>query len=94
MSMEFLVGTSLRNNLYNLKVEDTFRKVLKNIDVNIALANKRLCELYGDDFCVISRYSLENNGWGGNSFFFEIAPTLTYSMLLEIENSSSPITDK
>lgn len=66
----------------------------ENIDVNIALANKRLCELYGDDFCVISRYSLENNGWGGNSFFFETAPTLTYSMLLEIENSSSPITDK
>ncbi|MBQ4107889.1 MAG: glycogen/starch/alpha-glucan phosphorylase, partial [Clostridia bacterium] len=29
MSMEFLVGTSLRNNLCNLGVEDTFRKVLK-----------------------------------------------------------------
>ena len=66
----------------------------ENIDVNIAIANQRLGMLYGDDFCVISRYSLENNGWGGNSFFFETAPTLTYSMLLEIENSSSPITDK
>ena len=29
MSMEFLVGTSLRNNLYNLGVEDDFRDVLK-----------------------------------------------------------------
>ncbi|MBR2615507.1 MAG: glycogen/starch/alpha-glucan phosphorylase, partial [Clostridia bacterium] len=30
MSMEFLVGTSLRNNLYNLGVEETFRAVLKD----------------------------------------------------------------
>ncbi len=30
MSMEFLVGTSLRNNLYNLGVESDFRKVLKS----------------------------------------------------------------
>ncbi len=29
MSMEFLVGTSLRNNLYNLGVEEDFRKILK-----------------------------------------------------------------
>ncbi len=29
MSMEFLVGTSLRNNLYNLGLEEDFRKVLK-----------------------------------------------------------------
>ncbi|MBQ7800107.1 MAG: glycogen/starch/alpha-glucan phosphorylase, partial [Oscillospiraceae bacterium] len=29
MSMEFLVGTSLRNNLFNLGVEKTFRSVLK-----------------------------------------------------------------
>ncbi len=29
MSMEFLVGTSLRNNLYNLGVEELFREVLK-----------------------------------------------------------------
>ena len=29
MSMEFLVGTSLRNNLYNLGVEEVFRDVLK-----------------------------------------------------------------
>ena len=35
MSMEFLVGTSLRNNLCNLKIEDTFKKALKSIDVNI-----------------------------------------------------------
>ncbi len=30
MSMEFLVGTSLRNNLYNLGLEKDFRAVLKN----------------------------------------------------------------
>ena len=29
MSMEFLVGTSLRNNLFNLGLEDSFREVLK-----------------------------------------------------------------
>ena len=28
MSMEFLVGTSLHNNLYNLKIEDKFKSVL------------------------------------------------------------------
>ena len=35
MSMEFLVGTSLHNNLYNLGLEDTFKDILKKIDVNI-----------------------------------------------------------
>ncbi len=35
MSMEFLVGTSLRNNLCNLKIEDTFRSALSSINVNI-----------------------------------------------------------
>ena len=30
MSMEFLVGTSLRNNLYNLGVEADFRRVMKS----------------------------------------------------------------
>ncbi len=29
MSMEFLVGTSLRNNLYNLGLEEDFRKIMK-----------------------------------------------------------------
>ncbi len=29
MSMEFLVGTSLRNNLYNLGLEEDFREILK-----------------------------------------------------------------
>lgn len=29
MSMEFLVGTSLRNNLYNIGMEESFKKVLK-----------------------------------------------------------------
>jgi len=35
MSMEFLVGTSLRNNLCNLGAEDAFRKALGSMDVNI-----------------------------------------------------------
>ncbi len=30
MSMEFLVGTSLRNNLYNIGMQEDFRAVLKN----------------------------------------------------------------
>ena len=30
MSMEFLVGTSLRNNLYNLGLEEDFREILKS----------------------------------------------------------------
>ena len=36
MSMEFLVGTSLRNNLFNLGICDVFSDVLKdnNIDIN------------------------------------------------------------
>lgn len=35
MSMEFLVGTSLRNNLYNLGIEKDFREVLKGQGFNI-----------------------------------------------------------
>ena len=35
MSMEFLVGTSLRNNLFNLGVEDEARKVLKDAGFDI-----------------------------------------------------------
>ncbi|MEE1279475.1 MAG: glycogen/starch/alpha-glucan phosphorylase [Oscillospiraceae bacterium] len=35
MSMEFLVGTSLRNNLYNIGMEEDFRTVLKNQGFNI-----------------------------------------------------------
>jgi len=35
LSMEFLVGTSLHNNLYNLKMEDSFREALKKIDIDI-----------------------------------------------------------
>ena len=35
MSMEFLVGTSLRNNLYNLGVENDFKRVLKTQGFNI-----------------------------------------------------------
>ncbi len=35
MSMEFLVGTSLHNNLYNLKIEDKFKAALKDVNVDI-----------------------------------------------------------
>ena len=35
MSMEFLVGTSLRNNLFNLGIEEEARKVLKDAGYNI-----------------------------------------------------------
>lgn len=35
MSMEFLVGTSLRNNLFNLGLEETFREALLGVGVNI-----------------------------------------------------------
>ncbi len=35
MSMEFLVGTSLRNNLFNLKMEKAFRDALCSIDIDI-----------------------------------------------------------
>ena len=35
MSMEFLVGTSLHNNLYNLGLESTFANVLKKLKVDI-----------------------------------------------------------
>ena len=35
MSMEFLVGTSLHNNLYNLKIEDKFKSVLKDTGIDI-----------------------------------------------------------
>lgn len=35
MSMEFLVGTSLRNNLYNLGMEQAYTEALKSFDINI-----------------------------------------------------------
>ncbi len=35
MSMEFLVGTSLRNNLYNLGVEEEFREAVEKYGFNI-----------------------------------------------------------
>ncbi len=35
MSMEFLVGTSLKNNLFNLKLENTFSDILSDINVDI-----------------------------------------------------------
>lgn len=44
MSMEFLVGTSLRNNLYNLGLESVFAKALKDSGVDI----NRMYELEPD----------------------------------------------
>ena len=35
MSMEFLVGTSLRNNLFNLDMEEVFTEALKDLNINI-----------------------------------------------------------
>ena len=44
MSMEFLVGTSLRNNLYNLGILDDVTKVLKKLGFSV----ERLCALEPD----------------------------------------------
>ncbi len=35
LSMEFLMGRSLKNNLYNLGLTETFREALKSYDVNL-----------------------------------------------------------
>lgn len=35
LCMEFLMGRSLKNNLYNLDMENTFRSALKDFDVNL-----------------------------------------------------------
>ena len=35
MSMEFLVGTSLRNNLFNLGMEEVFTEALKDLNIDI-----------------------------------------------------------
>ena len=35
LSMEFLMGRSLKNNLYNLNLTDTFEKVLKGYDIKL-----------------------------------------------------------
>ena len=65
----------------------------ENFDYNIALANRRLSELYGDSMGKVTRFCLENNGWGGNEFFFTVAPSATYGLLNDIKNSSAPITE-
>ena len=44
MSMEFLVGTSLRNNLYNLGILDTVKSVLSDLGFSV----ERLCALEPD----------------------------------------------
>ena len=35
LSMEFLMGRSLKNNLYNLNLTETFEKVLKGYDIKL-----------------------------------------------------------
>ena len=44
MSMEFLVGTSLRNNLYNLGLLDNVTEVLKDLGFSV----ERLCAMEPD----------------------------------------------
>ena len=44
MSMEFLVGTSLRNNLYNLGLLDEVKDVLANLGFSV----ERLCAMEPD----------------------------------------------
>ncbi len=36
MSMEFLMGRSLKNSLYNLGIQDEMSEALKQLDVDIA----------------------------------------------------------
>lgn len=64
----------------------------QNIEINVAIANQRLKQLYGDEFCCISSLCLINNGWNGNQFFFEHAPTMTYSFLVSLEGTSKTLT--
>ena len=64
----------------------------QNIEINVAIANQRLAQLYGDEFCCISSLCLINNGWNGNRFFFEHAPTMTYSFLVSLEGTSKTLT--
>jgi hypothetical protein len=66
----------------------------QNIEINVAIANQRLAQLYGDEFCCISSLCLINNGWNGNQFFFEHAPTMTYSFLVSLEGTSKTLTGK
>lgn len=66
----------------------------ENLDKNVALANSRLAQLYGSGFYVIDADCLINNGWGGNEFFFESAPSMTYSFIISLEGSPRTITGK
>ena len=65
----------------------------ENFDYNIALANERLSELYGDDLGKVSRFCLENNGWGGNEFFSATAPIATYKLFVDTKDSAASITE-
>ncbi len=76
---------------YFIFAQTVFSQGEDSLDSNISLANQILLELYGEEFCVIDRFCLENNGWGGNEFFFTEAPKLTYNRILEINSSSAPI---
>ncbi|MBQ7718683.1 MAG: glycogen/starch/alpha-glucan phosphorylase [Clostridia bacterium] len=70
MSMEFLVGTSLHNNLYNLGLEDTFKDILKKIDVNIE-----------DLYAIEPDAGLGNGGLGRlASCYMDSATSLGYSV--------------
>ena len=44
MSMEFLVGTSLHNNLFNLGIEEQYREAAKKLVLTDEVLNKILVE--------------------------------------------------
>ena len=54
LSMEFLMGRSLKNNLYNLNLTDTFKSVLKDLGV-------KLDELY-EEICIQKRIEMWMEG--------------------------------
>ncbi len=70
MSMEFLVGRSLKNNLYNLSLEDTMREALKELGFDL----DKIYEIEPDA-------GLGNGGLGRlASCYMDAATTLGYPM--------------
>ena len=55
----------------------------ENFEKNLALANERLSELYGQGMYEIFPFYPENNGIKTNEFFVEYAPFMTYGELVE-----------
>lgn len=55
----------------------------ENFEKNLALANERLSELYGQGVYEIFPFYPENNGIKTNEFFVEYAPFMTYGELVK-----------